>query len=99
MIIVIASGRIRPDMRATFREAALKAIDITRQEPGCLAYDMYESTTEAERVVFIGRWASREIIDAHLKKDHMRAFFEVVRASVMEAPILEAIEPASIERL
>ncbi len=49
MLIILAKGVIRPDKREEFIAAAREQIVETRKEPGCIAYDFYESQTSRTR--------------------------------------------------
>lgn len=46
----------------------------TRTEPGCLAYDLFQSIDEPEVWILIERWRSIADLEAHVGTDHMTAF-------------------------
>ena len=57
------------------REAALEAelsslVDPTRQEAGCLRYDLVRDSADPRRLAFLETWASREALQAHMKTPH-----------------------------
>jgi quinol monooxygenase YgiN len=54
------------------RMAAL--LEPTRAEPGCLAYDLFQSSEDAGVWVLIEQWSSAADLDAHVNTDHMAAF-------------------------
>lgn len=98
-IIVIARARIRPDTRAMFLAAAEDCIAITRREHGCLAYDIHESVSEPGYFVFLQSWEQREHVDRHFAQPHYRAFLNVAGACVTEPPVIEVVEPRSVDRV
>jgi len=98
-VIVIARARIRPETRAAFVAAAQDCIAATRREHGCLAYDMHESITEPGYFVSVESWEQREHIDRHLQQAHLRAFLEIAGACVTTPPVIEVVEPRSVDRL
>lgn len=98
-LIVIARVRVRPEQREAFIAAALVCIAATRQEAGCLAYDMHESVSAPAHFVFVETWKTRAALDAHMKTPHLGAFLAAAQPCLSEAPSIEAISPASIERL
>jgi quinol monooxygenase YgiN len=54
------------------RIAAL--ITPTRAEPGCLAYDLFQSIQDPDVWVLIERWRSPADLEAHELAEHMAAF-------------------------
>jgi quinol monooxygenase YgiN len=98
-VIVIARVRVLPEARARFIAAAQDCIAATRREHGCLAYDMHESITEPGQFVSIESWEQREHVDAHMSQPHLLAFLEVAGACVTAPPVIEVVQPRSIDRL
>lgn len=98
-VIVIARARVRPDARLRFIAAAQDCIAATRRENGCLAYDMHECVTEAGQFIFLESWEKREHVDLHMRQPHLLAFLEVAGACVSAPPVIEVVEPRSIDRL
>lgn len=98
-VIVIARARVRPDAHAAFVAAARDCIAATRREHGCLAYDMHESLTEPGLFVSFESWEQREHVDRHMQKPHLLAFLDVAGACVTAPPVIEVIEPRSVDRL
>jgi len=96
MLIILAKGVIRPDKRETFVAAAREQIVETRKEPGCIAYDFYESQTEPNTFVFNERWTSQEAIDAHFQTGHIKKFMSALPSCVAEPPVIEIVEVARI---
>jgi quinol monooxygenase YgiN len=48
----------------------------TRAEPGCLAYDLYESPDAPSEFLRLERWRSLADLEAHKATPHLRASFE-----------------------
>lgn len=97
--IVIARVEVRPDARELFVAAAGECIAATRHEQGCLAYEIHESVTQPGRFVSYASWETRSDIDRHMRSEHMVAFLEAARACVTAPPVIEVVEPRSIDRL
>jgi quinol monooxygenase YgiN len=58
-------------------EVLLKGlVEPTRQEPGCLQYDLHVDIKEPRRFVFIERWANQEALAGHGKTAHIAHFRE-----------------------
>lgn len=98
-VIVIARAQVRLDARAQFIAAARDCIAATRRESGCLAYDMHESVSAAGHFVFVENWETRADIDRHMLEPHLQAFLAVAGACVESPPVIEVVDPRSIDRL
>jgi quinol monooxygenase YgiN len=48
----------------------------TRAEPGCIAYDLYQSPETPSDFLRIERWKSAADLEAHKRMPHLRASFE-----------------------
>jgi quinol monooxygenase YgiN len=74
--VVTAIGVVRAkpgqEQELGLRMASLLAP--TRAEPGCLAYDLFQSTEEPGVWVLIERWRSIADLEAHVRANHMTAF-------------------------
>jgi quinol monooxygenase YgiN len=97
--IVIARAEVRPEACEIFIAAAEDCIAATRLEQGCLAYDIHESVTQPGRFVSYESWETRADIDRHMLTPHVVAFLEAARACVTASPVIEVVEPRSIDRL
>ena len=65
MILVIARLVIRPGSIPHLLGPAKLCIEETRKEEGCISYDLFTSTTEADGLIFVERWESREALSRH----------------------------------
>ena len=97
--LVIARAEVRPEARERFVAAAQDCIAATRCEHGCLAYDMHESVSQPGRFVSYESWETRADIDRHMRSPHVVALLETARACVSASPVIEVVEPRSIDRL
>ncbi|PHP68999.1 antibiotic biosynthesis monooxygenase [Zhengella mangrovi] len=98
MIHVIATITLKPGALDAFRDAAMHCIEGTRAEPGCVVYDLNASVTNSNRVVFVEQWKSRDDLEAHFTRPHMKAFREAT-AGLVESRSVEVIHPERIETL
>jgi len=98
MIYVVATLTIKPDSLAALREAAMPCIEATREEPGCVFYDLNTSVSNSQRVVFVEQWKSREDLENHFKAPHMKTW-RAASAPLIESRTVEIIHPERIEAL
>jgi quinol monooxygenase YgiN len=62
------------------RDLLTEAMRRSREEPGCLRFDVYHSSAEPRRFTLIEHWASQEAIDAHRLA---AAYTEIYKPRVM----------------
>lgn len=98
MIYVLATFRIKPGSLDTLREAVMPMIEATRNEPGCISYDLNKSVSNSERVVMVERWKSREDLEKHFTAPHMKVWRAASDPHVVEREV-EIIHPERIETL
>ena len=77
MLIVAAKIKTQPGRRDDFIKAAQPVIAATRGEAGCVRYELYASTENANEVMYFEQWTSRAALDAHMQTPHLVAFREL----------------------
>lgn len=98
-VLVIARAKVSLAERERFLAAARDCIAATRREQGCLGYDIYESATEPGHFVSFESWEARADSDRHMQQAHLQAFLAIVGTCVSVAPVIEVVEPRSVDRL
>ncbi|MCU0818454.1 MAG: antibiotic biosynthesis monooxygenase [Beijerinckiaceae bacterium] len=98
MIFVIATMRIKPGTADAVRAAAAHCLVETRKEPGCLSYDLHQSISDPNCVVFVERWETREHLAAHFETPHLKAWRAAAAEFVLERRV-EIIHPDRVEIL
>jgi quinol monooxygenase YgiN len=86
LLTVVAELAARPGREDELRTQLLALVAPTRQEEGCVQYDLHVSTGEPGHFVFYENWISSDALDRHLKSSHFRAFQAVADALLAEAP-------------
>ncbi|GIX04116.1 MAG: hypothetical protein KatS3mg113_1122 [Planctomycetaceae bacterium] len=56
-----------PDDVAEIRELLGEQARLSRQEPGCERFEVYQSQSDPRVFLLVERWASQEALDAHRK--------------------------------
>jgi quinol monooxygenase YgiN len=77
LLTVVAEMKAKPGREADLRNALLALIEPTRQEDGCVQYDLHVHTADPGRFVFYENWASEEHLRRHAASPHLTAFVEV----------------------
>jgi quinol monooxygenase YgiN len=85
-LTVVALIKAKPGQEENLREALLNLIPTTRAEEGCLNYDLHRSMEEPGAFLFHENWTSKEALDAHLAKPHLREFLGRADELLAEPP-------------
>jgi quinol monooxygenase YgiN len=65
-ITVVATFQARPGKEAELKSVLTNLVAPTRQEAGCLNYDLHASPEDPAKFLFHENWTSRAHLDAHL---------------------------------
>lgn len=96
MIYVIATLRARPEKLSGLLDAARIVIAATRKEDGCVSYDLHQSITDPDQLVFVERWTSREALAKHFDAAHMVPWRAAGAEAVLERKV-EIVSPENVE--
>ncbi|MGQ9921856.1 MAG: putative quinol monooxygenase [Desulfobacca sp.] len=83
-LTVVAQIKVRPGQEQKVKEALLALVEPTRQEPGCVQYDLHQSLENPEHFLFYEHWRSRQDLDEHLQKPHIQEFLRHNEALLAE---------------
>lgn len=71
----VATIPARTGSEDAIRAALSSLVEATRQEEGCLAYDLYESGSAPGTFITVERWTDQAALEAHLATPHVAAAF------------------------
>jgi quinol monooxygenase YgiN len=60
----------------------LKLIRPTRQEKGCLQYDLHQDNDHPEVFVFYENWENRELWQAHMNNEQLKEYVKATEGAV-----------------
>jgi len=72
-IIVLASLKIKEGKRNEFLDLFKPIIEATRQESGCVRYDLLQDTEDENIFTFLEEYDSETSFDAHRKMPYMES--------------------------
>jgi len=70
---VVAIAETSADKAEELKKVCLGLIEPTRKENGCIAYELYQDSTNPGIFTFVEEWESKEHLDVHLKSPHLVA--------------------------
>ena len=88
-LTIVAHIHAHPDKIDLVRTELDKLIPPTRQEAGCLQYDLHQDNDEPAHFLFYENWESRELWQDHINAPHLKAFAKATEGAVVERVIRE----------
>lgn len=85
-LFLFARFHARPGCEKALGDAIRAVGGPTREEPGCLAYQAYQSVREPGEFYIHSRWLGREAFDKHAGLPHTVQFMSTV-ATLIDHPI------------
>lgn len=70
MITIIVHFLVKQGKKEEFHKAMEELLIKSREEEGCLLYDIYEGRDDTNSVVLLEHWKDQVAIDIHGKTDH-----------------------------
>jgi len=71
-ITVIATFQATPGREAELRNALIGLVAPTRQEAGCVNYDLHSSPEDPAKFLFYENWTGKTALDAHMVTPHVQ---------------------------
>ena len=71
---VFAQVFVKPESVATFKSIVPFLIKKTREEKGCLAYNLFEQTENPGLFVFVEEYLNQEALDYHFSSPYLAEF-------------------------
>ena len=85
-VTVVATFAARPGKETELRNALIALVSPTRQEKGCLNYDLHILPNQPGRFLFHENWTDQASLDAHLQSPHIQALLPRVDELCLAAP-------------
>lgn len=83
---VTARIRAKSGMEKRVKEELLRLIAPTRNEKGCISFDLHQSTEDPSLFLFYENWVSEQALNEHLEKPYLKAFFDKKDELFTEGP-------------
>jgi quinol monooxygenase YgiN len=93
-LIVFARMKSRKDQIDATRKGLLSLVEPTRKEPGCIQYDLHQSTEDKTIFYFYEKWSDDAAMTAHLQTPHVQKMLKEVPQLLAEAPEIQRVQKA-----
>lgn len=71
------------------RAELIKLIETTRNEVGCVNYDLHQDNDNPAHFLFYENWESRDLWQAHMNNQHLLDYMDATEGAVAEFVISE----------
>lgn len=80
MIVITGRMKIPEANRAAFFEIGKRQVLLSREEPGCISYALYEDLLDPGFFFFHEEWEDRAAVDFHFAQDYCLDFVKKLQS-------------------
>jgi len=88
-LTIVAKVEANADKVEFIKSELIKLIEPTRNEDGCLQYDLHQDNENLAVFIFYENWESRELWQNHMESSHLKAYMETTEGSVAKFTLNE----------
>ena len=92
-INVVAVITAKPGSEDVVREALKGLVEPTRDEAGCIVYDLSESAVAPGTFITVEEWDGQSDLDAHMQTPHIQSALAVLGSELAAAPAIHPLVP------
>ena len=89
---LLAKFEVKKDQIDFFKSEALKLIDASKNEQGCIYYSLHQNNEKSDVLVFTEIWESEDALEEHKNTAHFKAFFSIIE-NLIESVSVEKMTP------
>lgn len=79
---IVAIFTIKPEFSVEFKTEFKKIVAGSRQEKGCIQYDLNQDVKDANTYIFTESWESKQAIEQHNAQQHYKDFAKFAEGKV-----------------
>ena len=95
-IHVVAVITAKPGSEDAVRAGLQDLVGPTRDEDGCLSYDLSESSAAPGTFVTVEEWKDPSDLDAHMQTEHVQAALGTLGDALAAAPAIHPLTPIDV---
>ncbi|MEP3248367.1 MAG: putative quinol monooxygenase [Sneathiella sp.] len=88
-LTIIAHIYAVPEKTDSVKHELLKLIPITRNEPGCITYDLHQDNENPNHFLFYETWETRDLWQTHMNAPHLADYLKATEGAVTEFTVHE----------
>jgi len=80
MIVLLAKSRLLEDKQQEFISVAEKLVKATREESGCVYYDLVQDAADEKVFYFVEKYRDEAALEAHKASAHFQTYVPMMNA-------------------
>lgn len=84
---IVAIFTIKSEFAAEFKVEFKKIVEASRQEAGCIRYDLNQDVKDPNTYIFVESWQSKQAIELHNAEPHYKAFAKFAEGKVAKKTV------------
>jgi quinol monooxygenase YgiN len=88
-LTIVAHVTAKVDQQDLVHSELKKLIAPTREEDGCVQYDLHRDNSDPAHFMFYETWDSRELWQQHMGSQHLKDFLTATDGAVEELNVFE----------
>lgn len=81
-LTIVANFYVKAEKLSLVRAELDKLVAATREEQGCINYDLHQNNANPLHFLFYENWESRELWQAHMNSQHLQQYREAVKGAI-----------------
>jgi quinol monooxygenase YgiN len=98
LILITGTVVVAPESRAAFLDVAIRHVNHSRAEAGCIAYTCNEDVMAPNSFTFVERWRDQAAVQVHFAQDYSHAFVAEIGKLAINSPVVEIHEIAGTRK-
>ncbi len=86
---VVARITAKSDQVELLKAVLSELIEPTRQEPGCIQYELLQNRADPTDFTFVETWETEAALDSHLASDHIQTALQKLQGLVAHPPDIQ----------
>lgn len=91
-LTVVASFKAKAGLEETVLKELSDLLAPTREEAGCIRYDLHRGTDDPAVFIFYETWKSKQDLEEHLEKPYLQALLGKIKDLFAEPPVINLLE-------
>jgi len=93
MVKVVAKNFVQEGKFEEVISLYKELVELTRQEEGCIKYELYQDEKDSNIIAMIEEWESREALNRHLNSEHFTRIVPQVKKFMVKETDLTIYNP------
>jgi len=87
ILTIVARIEAKEEKLNMVKEKVQKLIEPTRQEVGCIQYNLYQDNEKPEVFIFFENWESQALWEAHMQSTHLLDFIKETEGLLIDLTV------------